>query len=167
MSHPIRALLAALAAVWLLSGCEARFEPFPFDFQVTDVDGRDLRLADYRGQVVVVDFWGTWCGPCRASIPSFVRLQEQHGPQGLQVLGLNYEQGPPDVAAADVRRFRQTEAITYPCALGTTRIQSQVPGFRGYPTTIILDKQGQVRARLEGLHQYAELEAVVKPLLAE
>lgn len=167
MRLPIATLCVTIPMLWLLTGCQARFEPFPLDFQVTDVDGHEHRLADYRGQVVVVDLWGTWCGPCRMSIPSFVRLQKQYGPQGLQVLGLNYEQAPPDVAVNEVLRFRQEHGINYPCALGTSHIQSQIPGFRGFPTTVFLDKQGRVRARQDGLHSYAELEAVVKPLLAE
>jgi thiol-disulfide isomerase/thioredoxin len=159
--------LVGFVAVILLCGCGTRFEPFPFDFAVTDVEGRDQRLADYRGQVVVVDFWGTWCPPCRASIPSFVRLQEQYGAQGLQVLGLNFEEGSPATAREAVAQFVAAHGINYPCALGTSEILAQVPDFDGFPTTLFLDKRGQVRARQVGLHSYAQLEAVVQTLLAE
>lgn len=139
---------------------------FPFDFSVTDVTGQPISLADYAGQVVIVDIWGTWCPPCRAEIPSFIKLQDEYGPQGFQMVGLNYE-GGEDTDAQIVRDFMAETGINYPCALGTEEIRAQVPNFQGFPTTLFLDKSGKVRHKAVGLHEYEYLESVVKALLAE
>ena len=137
------------------------------DFAVTDVQGQTHRLTDYRGKVVIVDFWGTWCPPCRAEIPSFVRLQEEYGPQGLQIIGLSYEKSAPKSATRTVQTFMAANGINYPCALGTRDILNQVPGFEGFPTTIFLDKTGPGPCLGSGLHKYEYLESIVKQLLAE
>ena len=147
----------------LLQGGQA----FPFDFDVRDLDGQSLRLSDLQGKVVIVDFWGTWCPPCRKEIPSFVRLQEEYGDRGLQMIGLNYERGSPSAAVAGIRKFRQSAGINYPCALGNAALKNQVPGFRGYPTTLFIDRTGSVRLKIVGLHAYDLLEAIVLTLLDE
>ncbi len=143
------------------------FESFPFDFEVTDVDGKRHTLADYKGKVLIVDIWGTWCPPCRAEIPSFIKLQEKYGEKGFQMLGLNYEGVEGEEAVAKVKNFIQENGINYPCALGTDELQEQVPDFEGYPTTLFFDRTGKIRLKLVGLHDYAFLEAVVTALLAE
>ena len=145
----------------------ARDPIFPFDFSLTDVTGQPLRLADYGGQVVVVDFWGTWCPPCRAGVPLFIRLQETYGPQGVQVIGLNYERGDAQSDAQTVREFIAKTGINYPCAIGTEEIREQVPDFEGFPTTVFIDKRGKARVKTVGFHDYEYLESVVKALLSE
>ena len=140
---------------------------FPFDFSLTTIDDKPLRLADYKGKVVVVDFWGTWCPPCRAEIPSFIKLQEAFGEQGFQMIGLNYEGGSPVSDMTKVKNYVSSEGINYPCALGDDATQQQVPDFNAYPTTLFIDKTGKVRHRLVGLHSYNDLSAIVKKLLAE
>ena len=143
-------------------------EAFPFDFALTDITGQTLNLVDYLGKVVIVDIWGTWCPPCKEEIPSFIRLQTEYGPQGFQMIGLNYEQAGDDAAKTEVvAQFVQDSGINYPCALGTEEIQQQVPNFSGYPTTLFIDRTGKVRAKIVGTHEYAFLEAIVKILLAE
>jgi thiol-disulfide isomerase/thioredoxin len=140
---------------------------FPFDFSLIDVTGRPLRLADYRGQVVVVEFWGTWCPPCVAGVPLFIRLQETYGPQGVQVIGLNYEGGDPQTDAQTVREFIAEHGINYPSAIGTPEIRDQIPDFEGFPTTVFIDKRGQARVKAVGFHDFEYLESVVKALLSE
>ena len=140
---------------------------FPFDFKLTGIDGEPVSLADHKGKVVIVDFWGTWCPPCRAEIPSFIRLQNEFGEEGFQMIGLNYEGGDTDSDTAKVKQYVASEGINYPCALGDDATQNQVPGFNGYPTTLFIDKTGKVRHRLVGLHQYQDLSVIVKKLLAE
>ncbi len=139
---------------------------FPFDFQVTDIEGKEHRLDDFRGKVVLIDVWGTWCPPCRAEIPSLIRLQSQYADQGLQVLGLNYEGDTPDPLAT-VRQFVTRQEINYPCALGTPEIRDQIPNFEGFPTTLFVDRRGSVRLKIVGLHDDAYLESIVTALLAE
>ena len=140
---------------------------FPFDFAVRDITGRSHQLADYRGKVLIVDFWATWCPPCRREIPSFIKLQNQLGPNGLQVFGLNFEHESGLAAVDKVRRFVEANGINYPCALGTADIKSLVPGFRGYPTTLFIDRTGRVRLKIVGLHDYTYLETVARQLLGE
>ena len=143
-------------------------ESFPFDFALTDFGGQAINLTGFQGKVLIVDIWGTWCPPCRAEIPSFVKLQTEYGPQGLQIVGLNYEQGVDEAAAKElVTKFIQENGMNYPCAMGTEAIQQQVPNFEGFPTTLFIDRAGKVRAKTVGLHEYAFLEAIVKILLAE
>lgn len=145
----------------------AKGETFPFDFSLTDLNGESLSLADHRGKVVIVDIWGTWCPPCRAEIPSFVQLQTQYGPQGLQIIGLNYEQGAPEAEAkATTLEFIQANGINYPCALIPEELLTQAD-VEAFPTTIFFDRAGKVRAKVVGAHDYRYLEAIVKALLAD
>jgi thiol-disulfide isomerase/thioredoxin len=144
-------------------------ETFPFDFSLTDLNGQAISRAAFAGKVLIVDIWGTWCPPCRAEIPSFVRLQSEYGPQGLQIVGLNYENsaGSEDAVKETIKKFMDENKMNYPCAIGTEDIQKQVPEFEGFPTTIFIDRTGKVRAKVVGMHEYSLLEALVKTLLAE
>ena len=145
----------------------ASSESFPFDFTLNDITGTEQSLAAYKGKVLIVDIWGTWCPPCKAEIPSFIKLQEKLGDQGFQMLGLNYEGGDEESDLATVSKFVEANGINYPCILGTEEVQSQVPDFGGYPTTLFIDKTGKVRLKAVGLHEYSYLEAIVTELLAE
>lgn len=144
-----------------------RGKTYPFDFAVSSFGGEELSLEQYRGKVVIVDFWGTWCPPCRAEIPSFIELQNTFGEQGLQIVGLNYENGDEAAIVKKVNEFVAQQGINYPCAPGTDELREQVPNFRGFPTTVFIDRQGKVRMTTVGLHGYAYLEAAVKLLLDE
>jgi len=142
--------------------------PFPFDFTLTDVAGQSISLASLQGKVVIVDFWGTWCPPCVAEIPSFIRLQNEYGPQGFQMVGLNVERVESDEEATKmITQFMQDKGMNYPCALAPEAVQQLVPDLRAFPTTLFIDKSGKVRAKLEGLHDYTLLESLVKVLLTE
>jgi len=145
----------------------AKGETFPFDFALTDIQGNPVKLADYRGKVVIVDIWGTWCPPCRAEIPSFVELQKKYGPEGFQIIGLNYERVAEDQQLKVIQDFVKEMGINYPCAIGDSSTQSQVPNFEGYPTTLFIDRSGKVRLKVVGAHPYAHLESLVTALLAE
>ena len=157
-----RLVALALAILACGPGCQQE-EPLPtLDFSLIDVTGEPINLSDLKGQVVVVDIWGTWCPPCRKGIPSFVKLQELYGSQGLQMVGINFGDEQQTVINAIDKL-----GINYPCALGTESIQQQIPDLQIFPTTILIDKTGTVRSKIVGLHDYAELEERVKELLAE
>jgi len=146
----------------------ATAESFPFNFELTDVKGAPIKLADFQGKVCIVDIWGTWCPPCRAEIPSFIKLQETYGSQGFQMVGLNQERAPtPEAEAEKVVNYMENNGMNYPCALITEEVMDQVPDFGGFPTTLFIDRSGKVRLKAVGLHDYAFLEAVVTELLAE
>lgn len=146
----------------------ANGETFPFDFELTTIAGKPLQLADLKGQVVIVDIWGTWCPPCREEVPSFIKLQEQYGKQGLQIVGVNYEQGAGEAEnKLLVKDFIEANGINYPCALGTEELAAQVPNFGGFPTVLFLDHTGTVRLKVAEAHEYAYLEGAALALLEE
>jgi thiol-disulfide isomerase/thioredoxin len=143
-------------------------QTFPFTFAGADVHGVEQSLEALQGKVVIVDIWGTWCPPCRAEIPSFVQLQDKYGAQGFQMIGLNYERKEsPEANLQAVLDFAKEFSINYPCLLGDDETRQQVPGFRGFPTTLFIDRTGKVRMQAVGLHDLAYLDAVVSVLLAE
>ena len=143
-------------------------EPFDFDFDLQDVEGNRLAKADFAGKVLIVDIWGTWCGPCTMEIPHFVKLKREYADRGLAIVGLNDEQiGNKAKAAEKVREFCRTEGVNYPCGLITERIKRQVPDFTGYPTTLFFDRQGRVRLKLPGACTEPYLRAAVEALLKE
>lgn len=141
---------------------------FPFTLTTTDVSGQERSLESLRGKVVLIDLWGTWCPPCRAEIPAFIRLQEELGPQGLQVLGINFERGQShEENVKIVTDFAAEQQMNYPCILGDGGTLQQVPNLRGFPTTIFIDRSGKVRLMVVGARPYEYLAAVVGELLAE
>jgi thiol-disulfide isomerase/thioredoxin len=131
------------------------------DFKLPDMDGRALSMADYKGKVVLLDFWATWCPPCQMAIPHLIDLQQKYGDKGLVVLGLSL-----DSEAKDVVAFLQTRSINYPivqCDLAT----KQAYGVSSIPRIFIVDRQGTIRGDFLG---YTEenvkgIESVVKSLL--
>lgn len=140
---------------------------FPFTFRLPDINGKQVDLKTLKGKVVIVDLWGTWCPPCRKEIPHFVRLKTRYGRDGLEIVGVNFER--TNSRSEAVRLVRKTHSqlkMNYRCVLGTDEIESQVPDLRGFPTTLILDRSGEVRAKLVGYHSYEQLEEIVKPLLS-
>lgn len=143
-------------------------ETFPFTFASTDIEGSEQSLDALKGKVVIVDVWGTWCPPCRAEIPSFIKLQEKYGDDGFQMIGLNYERKSDDEANLKaVVDYVSENGINYPCIMGDDEMREQIPDFRGFPTTLFIDRSGKVRMKAVGLHEYSFLDAIVAELLAE
>jgi len=128
-------------------------------FTLTDVTGRPLALSNYRGKVVILDFWAPWCPPCRREIPDLVSLQQQYASQGLQIIGIGLDQ-PGNVAA-----FVQQNGINYPVAVGNDAIANLYGGVSGIPTTFIIDKQGNITNRFEGFTDRTVFEQEIKKLL--
>lgn len=145
-----------------------QFESFPFDFAVQALDGTTLRRSDYQGRVLIVDFWATWCPPCRKEIPSFVELQTKYGEAGLSIVGFNYERAETDKQALEsINDFLVGQPINYPLAIGDEKLSDRVPSFRSLPTTLFIDGNGRVRMKLVGACSYANLEGYTKILLKE
>jgi thiol-disulfide isomerase/thioredoxin len=145
----------------------AKAETFPFDFTLNDLDDEPVSLADYKGKVVIVDIWGTWCPPCRMEIPHFIELKKRYADKGFDIVGINYESSDDDQAKEAIADFVKENGINYKCVLGDEETQRQVPEFEGFPTTLFIDRAGKVRLKLVGLHPLAALECVVKELLAD
>ncbi len=141
---------------------------FAYDFTVTTLDGRRLSLADLRGKVVIVDYWGTWCPPCRAEIPHFVALKKEFGDR-LEIVGMTWENGQGgQETIAKVMKFARDMGIEYPLTLLTDRADlKKVPDLQGFPTTLFLDKGGRVRAKEVGYRDLEVLRGLVQALDAE
>jgi len=115
-------------------------------FTVKDLDGRDIAPASLRGKVVIVNFWATWCGPCRAEIPDLVALQDKYK-DTLQVIGISEDEAGVDV----VRRFASGHKINYPVAMMTPEIEKMYPGITALPTSFILDRESRVVQKHVGM----------------
>jgi len=158
------ATLLALAAFAVSchssSSGKAALKPAP-EFSLTDLSGRPLHLADYRGKVVVLDFWATWCEPCKQEIPRLIDLQNRYSAQGLQVLGISMDDSEPPV-----RTFQQNFKMNYPVAVGTAKLADQYGGVLGLPITFVIDRQGRIFSRHIGAVDFSLIEAEVKKQLS-
>ena len=125
----------------------ARPLDMPFGFNLKGLDDKPLSLDQYKGKVVLVDFWGTWCEPCRKALPGLAQLYYKHRRRGFEVIGLSYEPGAPDPETARkyVQQFVQQSGIPYRCAMGDEATQKMIPNFKGFPTTLLIDRAGKVR----------------------
>jgi len=131
------------------------------DFDLLQLDGQPIRLADYAGKVVLLDFWATWCGPCRMSIPHLIDLQEELGEERFQVVGISLDRAP----AATVQAFAEKMGITYPIAMGDAAVQRAYGGIHSIPTAFIVDQDGHIVKMIQGFHTKAQLKRVIAPVL--
>ncbi|MGB8772332.1 MAG: TlpA disulfide reductase family protein [Candidatus Korobacteraceae bacterium] len=130
------------------------------DFSLQDLDGQPLKLANYRGKVVLLDFWATWCAPCRDEIPHFVEIQDKYREQGLQVIGISMDDGPKPV-----REFYQQFKMNYPVALGNEKLAQAYGGVLGLPVTFLIGRDGRVVSKYIGEVQVPTLEQAIQSLL--
>lgn len=145
----------------------AETKPFDFDFELTDIEGNAIAKADFKGKVLIVDVWGTWCPPCRAEVPHFVALVKNYKEKGLEIVGLNSEGGDDEEALKKVQEFHKENDMNYRCALVKKDTIDQIPNMEGFPTTLFFDRTGKIRAKVVGLHDYDTLEMFVTRLLEE
>jgi thiol-disulfide isomerase/thioredoxin len=135
--------------------------PLAPGFSLTDITGKPLLLSDYQGKVVVLDFWATWCGPCRIEIPSFIELQKRYASQGFTMIGISMDDSPEPV----VDFYRQLQ-MNYPVAVGNDRLGELYGGMLGLPTTFLIGRDGRIYAKHVGATDPAVFEAEIKELLA-
>ena len=130
------------------------------DFKVDDLDGKPLSLSGSRGKVVLLNFWATWCGPCRAEIPDLIELQKKYGDH-LQIIGLDVD----DDDVAEVKKFVAENGINYPVGMATNEIRIQYGGVAALPTSFVLDDQGRVVQKHEGLRNPLLYEFEIRSLI--
>jgi len=132
------------------------------EFTRTDFNGAKIDLASFRGKVVLLDFWATWCASCQVEMPAFVQWQRQYGPQGLQVIGISMDDDP-----ALARRLASKLQLNYPVAMGDEKLGQLFGGVLGLPLTSLIDRHGTVRARFQGETDLKTIEIQLKSLLVE
>jgi peroxiredoxin len=130
-------------------------------FVLKDINGRTVRLSDYKGKVVLINFWATWCPPCRAEMPDLVSLQREHGEQGLQIIGITY---PPEKLDR-VRRFARNLKVNYPIILGTRQLKARFSSEDTLPLTVVINRDGKVSEIISGILLREEFDEKIKPLL--
>jgi peroxiredoxin len=130
------------------------------DFTLQQLDGQSLTLSSYRGKVILLDFWATWCYPCREEIPHFVEMQKKYAARGLQVIGVSMDDSPEPVPA-----FYQQYHMNYPVVMGSAKIGESYGGLLGLPITFLLDRQGRMTAKHIGATDSAVFEREIQRLL--
>jgi thiol-disulfide isomerase/thioredoxin len=159
--NSIRVVFAALMMIAVLPLSVLGQEAMAPQFTLKDVNGRTVRLSDYRGKVVLINFWATWCPPCRAEMPDLIRLQREHNQQGLRIIGITY---PPEEKAR-VRRFARSLKVNYPIILGTRQIKNRFSSDETLPLTVVINRDGKVNDIISGILLSEEFDEKIKPLL--
>lgn len=127
-------------------------------FTATDLDGHPVSLASFKGKVVIVNFWATWCPPCRAELPDLIALQDKYRNQ-LQVIGISEDEGSPD----DVRKFVREHGINYPVVMANKELDHLFPNVQALPTSFVLDREDRLVQKHVGMlrAETAEIETRV------
>jgi thiol-disulfide isomerase/thioredoxin len=132
------------------------------DFELQTLDGTNLKLSSLRGKAVLLNFWATWCGPCKVEMPWFVELQKQFGSEGFQIIGVAMD----DASTEDIAAFTKQMGVNYPILLGKEAVGLSYGGVNVLPTTFFLDRNGKILAREFGLQSRSVFVDHIKDALA-
>jgi thiol-disulfide isomerase/thioredoxin len=131
------------------------------DFTLQSLDGNSLRLSDLRGKAVLLNFWATWCSPCKIEMPWFIELQKQYGAQGLQIVGVAMD----DSSKEDIAKFAKDMGVNYPVLLGKEEVGDAYGGVPALPETFFIGRDGKIVDKIIGLKGKAEIEDSIKRAL--
>jgi len=137
-------------------------QPAP-DFSLASLDGKTVKLSDFRGKAVLLNFWATWCEPCKIEMPWFVELQKKYGPQGLQVIGVAMD----DASPKEIGDFAQKLSVNYPVLIGKEAVGDQYGGIPYLPSTFYISRDGKVVERVFGLVSRSEIEGNIQKALGQ
>jgi thiol-disulfide isomerase/thioredoxin len=158
----LAALVLSLASAGYVAAAPVLPTPAP-SWKLKDVDGRPVTSDQFKGKVVVLDFWATWCPPCRTEIPGYVALQKKYATDGLVVVGVSMDTD----GTAPVKKFIKDFGINYTVVMGNDDIVGAFAPIDGYPTTFIIDRDGLLRSKKLGRKPAADFErdvlAVLRP----
>lgn len=129
-------------------------------WKLKDLDGKDVSSTEFKGKVVMIDFWATWCPPCRLMIPGMVELQEKYRDQGFAIVGISLDQGGPEAVKAFNKEFK----VNYTSLMGTEGVVQAFGGVQGIPTSFLLDREGRIVSKHVGYVSKEALEGELKPL---
>ena len=132
-------------------------------FTVETLEGVRIDSEELRGQVVLVNFWATWCGPCRFEMPGFQKVYEDLRDEGFVILGLSTDRESPAIVA----EFVEERGVTYPIAMSSGALESRFGGLRGLPMSFLVDRSGQIRHKVFGYFTGPTLRLAVRRLLDE
>ena len=155
-----RCLAFILLAFLVAGAAEAQEGATAPSFSVRDLDGRNIRMQDLKGRPVVLDFWATWCAPCRASMPDLNTLQTRYADQGLMVIGLALDED----GTQPVRRFVDQLGVKFRIALANDRILSQYGPIRSAPTTVFINRRGVIVRRVVGYIDQETMDSFIREL---
>jgi thiol-disulfide isomerase/thioredoxin len=133
------------------------------NFELTTIDGKKMKLSDLKGKAVVLDFWATWCVPCKIEMPWFVELQNQYGPEGLAVIGVAMD----DSSNEEIAKFAKELGVNYPILRGKEAVGEAYGGLPGLPTTFFIGRDGKIVDQDAGLVSRKVIEENIKIALAQ
>src|SRR5437868_13358939 len=128
------------------------------DWELNTLDGKNVRLSDLRGKAVLLNFWATWCGPCKIEMPWFVELQNQYGREGLQIVGVAMD----DASKEDIGKFAKDMGVNYPILIGKESVGEQYGGVNALPETFLIGRDGKIVDKIIWLEGKAEIEDAIK-----
>src|ERR1700694_5864783 len=143
-------------------GANLQGQPAP-NFTLESVDGQTVHLSDFRGKGVLLNFWATWCQPCKIEMPWFAELQKQYGPQGLQIVGVAMD----DASPKEISEFAHDLGVNYPILVGKEAVGNAYGGVQFLPATFYIGRDGKGVDRVFGLKGRGEIESNVKKALAQ
>jgi thiol-disulfide isomerase/thioredoxin len=132
------------------------------DFSLKDLQGQEVSSDDLRGKVVLIDFWATWCQPCKKEMPGYQKLVDRYGSQGFAVIGFKFD---TMTDTEDPVLFARKIGVHYPLAVASDELKQKFGGIEGLPTTLLYDRQGTLRKKIIGFEYTRSIEKDLKPLL--
>ncbi len=153
---------ASILLLLLLAAGPETFGPrSATELSLKDIRGKTVKLSSYRGRVLLLNFWATWCAPCRAEIPDLIKKQRLFRSQGLRIVGITY---PPETIS-QVRAFVRRYKLNYPVLIGSRETKQVFTSSDTLPMTVVLDRHGKIREIIEGIMYSDEFEQKVIPII--
>lgn len=154
-------LVSAAAAFLPAVAAEEKSLPAAPAWQLVDLEGKTVKGADFKGKIVVLNFWATWCVPCREEIPSLIELHQQYGVDGVIIVGASVDRGGVDLVKRFVERFK----VNYPVVIADEKMMRDFGNVEAVPTTFLIDRNGRVAGKHVGFAEKETLEREIKSLL--
>lgn len=157
-------LFLFLAAMVLLVGCSGAVESADkkaADFSLVDINNKVVRLSDYQSKVIILNFFATWCPPCRSEIPDFIELMKDYGDKNFVIIGVSLDKS----GVNEIKKFADENNINYPVLIDDGQVSDSYGPIGSIPTTFIIDRNGNITEKIIGARNRDSFEKIIKPLL--